>query len=617
MIIIQIINEIITNGYNAIYLDLTTFLSIICAIIVVVSKNPIVSVLFLIGLFINIASYLLILGISFIGISYLLVYVGAVSILFLFILMLINVRISELVTDTSSSIPLALLIIFIFNYIVNEALPFASINYSSYTMTVFILFNFYFLLSVYNISSDYLYKYAFIKIGNLAPYVSSITWDSNLSENSDITSLGNVLYTSYSIWLIITSIILLLAMVGAIVITIKQNYSSASAQPKSLAVMRSGWFSYFKVNKNIIFITLCLIPFTIIATFFRKKLVVEYFLSISEERSLKIYIISASLILSILAIRYVVQKTFCVSNNSKFSIISLILSSLTVLILAIGIPILVKQGYLSYTWIFVIIANILYAFLTLIDLCNIIFSAPQIIGGYSLEPVSTKHLSLYPNALTMNTNSYNPESSKAETGQASDSSAKKPNLSEYTPQLEKWCDPNNKSKVQVINTEDKQLLTHRTTFFRHSNASVAHMDYVVNRLKRSNLLSDTQSKPYDKARENDNPGDLDFHLWTQKNILSSHKHVVGSSEWCKDKAEIDSINYHTRYIKFNLEHAAFGGIVTDPNLQETIKNDLSLKERIDRANDSRSKAENTYKTKCLPAKERVDEKIKSYDYKKK
>jgi NADH-ubiquinone oxidoreductase chain 6 len=40
--------------------------------------------------------------------------------------------------------------------------------------------------------------------------------------NSQISSIGNVLYTNYSIWLIITSLILLLAMVGAIIITIKK-----------------------------------------------------------------------------------------------------------------------------------------------------------------------------------------------------------------------------------------------------------------------------------------------------------------------------------------------------------------------------------------------------------
>jgi len=64
------------------------------------------------------------LGINFIGLSYLLVYVGAVSILFLFILMLINVRISEFVTDTNNSIPLAVLIGLLFYNIVYNVLPY-------------------------------------------------------------------------------------------------------------------------------------------------------------------------------------------------------------------------------------------------------------------------------------------------------------------------------------------------------------------------------------------------------------------------------------------------------------------------------------------------------------
>jgi NADH-ubiquinone oxidoreductase chain 6 len=55
-------------------------------------------------------------------------------------------------------------------------------------------------------------------------YVSSNNWDGNIVDITDIISIGNIMYTSYSIWLLITSIILLLAMVGAIVITIKQKY---------------------------------------------------------------------------------------------------------------------------------------------------------------------------------------------------------------------------------------------------------------------------------------------------------------------------------------------------------------------------------------------------------
>lgn len=131
---IVILNESFTNGYRAEVLDILSLVSILCGILVIISKNPILSVLFLIGLFLSIASYLMILGLNFIGLSYLLVYVGAVSILFLFILMLINVRISELLSNTSNSIPLAVLITISFNYPVYQVLPYSITAFNSYTV---------------------------------------------------------------------------------------------------------------------------------------------------------------------------------------------------------------------------------------------------------------------------------------------------------------------------------------------------------------------------------------------------------------------------------------------------------------------------------------------------
>jgi NADH-ubiquinone oxidoreductase chain 6 len=119
-----ILNESFTNGYRVEILDFFSIISIISGILIIVSKNPIVSVLFLIGLFLGISCYLILLGINFIGLSYLLVYVGAVSILFLFILMLINVRISELLSNTSNTIPLAIILGIAFNYPVNKILPY-------------------------------------------------------------------------------------------------------------------------------------------------------------------------------------------------------------------------------------------------------------------------------------------------------------------------------------------------------------------------------------------------------------------------------------------------------------------------------------------------------------
>ncbi len=211
-----VINETITNGYRILLLDLISIASIISGILVIISKNPVVSVLFLIGLFLGLACYLIILGISFIGLSYLLVYVGAVSILFLFILMLINVRVSELLSNTSNVIPLALLTGICFIYPVYQILP--------YSLTALNLNNLFLNISISNGYSNYLSNITSYSGDNKSiVFVTSMLWDGSLSETAHITSLGNIMYTSYSIWLIITSVILLLAMVGAIVITIKQK----------------------------------------------------------------------------------------------------------------------------------------------------------------------------------------------------------------------------------------------------------------------------------------------------------------------------------------------------------------------------------------------------------
>jgi len=220
---IFLLDETFTNGFRADILDIITLLAILSGILVINSKNPIVSVLFLIGLFLSIASYIMILGLNFIGLSYLLVYVGAVSILFLFILMLINVRISELLSKTRNSIPLAILITISFNYPVYQILPYSIASFNGYIVDSNITLN----ETWYNNHGNYfnkLFQLSNTKLDNgEIPFVTSKIWDGNLAETSHITSIGNIMYSSYSIWLILTSIILLLAMVGAIVITIKQK----------------------------------------------------------------------------------------------------------------------------------------------------------------------------------------------------------------------------------------------------------------------------------------------------------------------------------------------------------------------------------------------------------
>jgi NADH-ubiquinone oxidoreductase chain 6 len=139
---IFLIYETYTNGYRTEMLDILSLFSILCAILVIIMKNPIVSVLFLIGLFAGISCYLIMLGLSFIGLSYLVVYIGAVSILFLFILMLINIRISELQSNTGNSIPLAIVIAILFNYPLFQLLPYNIAILNNYSSINNMIYNF-------------------------------------------------------------------------------------------------------------------------------------------------------------------------------------------------------------------------------------------------------------------------------------------------------------------------------------------------------------------------------------------------------------------------------------------------------------------------------------------
>ena len=157
---------------------------ILFGLFVIISKNPIISVFFLITLFLSVSIYLILTGIVYIGVSYLLVYIGAVSILFLFTLMLIDIRISELLTETNNNLYL-------------------SIN-----------------ISILFFGAMYFYNNSNILLSNVK-YIFFNTWEGSLIESTDIIAIGNIIYTNLFIWLIISLLILLLAMVGAIKINIK------------------------------------------------------------------------------------------------------------------------------------------------------------------------------------------------------------------------------------------------------------------------------------------------------------------------------------------------------------------------------------------------------------
>jgi len=104
-------------------LDLLAIGSVLSGILVITSRNPVISVLFLIAVFVNVACYLILLGINFIGLTYIILYVGGIAILFLFVLMMLNTKLAELQqvgVEQSRHIPLGFLIGILFLIIIQN-----------------------------------------------------------------------------------------------------------------------------------------------------------------------------------------------------------------------------------------------------------------------------------------------------------------------------------------------------------------------------------------------------------------------------------------------------------------------------------------------------------------
>jgi NADH-ubiquinone oxidoreductase chain 6 len=122
------------NFFNLI-IEIITILSIIFALAVITSTNPVIAVIFLIGVFLTVAIYLILMGLNFIGLSYLLVYIGAITVLILFIVMMISTDILQTVevgTNYSKLLPLAYSIAILFLLLFLITIPSFIIDFSSF-----------------------------------------------------------------------------------------------------------------------------------------------------------------------------------------------------------------------------------------------------------------------------------------------------------------------------------------------------------------------------------------------------------------------------------------------------------------------------------------------------
>jgi NADH-quinone oxidoreductase subunit J len=172
---------------HAIFFYIFSTIAIISAIMVTVSKNTVHSVFFLILDFISISCLFIMIGAEFLGMIMLIVYVGAVAVLFLFVVMMLNVAQQKnqwfLSADSSRHIPVGLII------------------------STLIFFELIIVIGGWKYKPDLFYKVNSISIDNI----------------SNTHSLGLILYTDYIHVFQISGMILLVAMIGAIVLTFRQR----------------------------------------------------------------------------------------------------------------------------------------------------------------------------------------------------------------------------------------------------------------------------------------------------------------------------------------------------------------------------------------------------------
>ena len=172
---------------HAIVFYIFSFIAIISAIMVTVSRNTVHSVFFLILDFISISCLFIMIGAEFLGMIMLIVYVGAVAVLFLFVVMMLNVAQQKNewfnASESSSHIPVGLLV------------------------SLVIFFELIIVIGGWKYKPEVLDSI-------------SLNVDTNITNTQ---SLGNVIYTDYIHLFQLSGMILLVAMIGAIVLTFRQR----------------------------------------------------------------------------------------------------------------------------------------------------------------------------------------------------------------------------------------------------------------------------------------------------------------------------------------------------------------------------------------------------------
>ena len=206
---------------TTILINILAFATLLSGVFSITSKNPVISVTFLIGTFVLSAGYLILIGINFVGISYIIVYVGAIAVLFLFVIMMINIKLTDILETGSQytkTLPLALAVGFLFIFIIFSIIKF---NFNNVPVLSTFLNN----ITLFN--ELFSNSYTIIKMNLINSIVNNFYYssssDSLITIFQQIEALGHNLYTYGAVLLITLSVILLLAMFATIIISRSNN----------------------------------------------------------------------------------------------------------------------------------------------------------------------------------------------------------------------------------------------------------------------------------------------------------------------------------------------------------------------------------------------------------
>ena len=192
---------------NLVFLIFIFFSSsaLISAIMVILSKNPVNSVLFLVLTFCNVTSLLFTLELEFIPISFIVIYVGAIAVLFLFVIMMLNIKLAELKENNKHLVPIAIFFSLLF---LSEILLIIQADFNA-------------ILLIKKEHLIFISEYTSMFFLNL----SCIHW---FLELPNISFIGQILFTEFAKAFVVAGDILLLAMLGAIILTLQKKFISKS-----------------------------------------------------------------------------------------------------------------------------------------------------------------------------------------------------------------------------------------------------------------------------------------------------------------------------------------------------------------------------------------------------